>query len=136
MVSNYAYYSKDPTLWEEPSKALWGGHDICPLLPQFMVTLITRQEISILSHKEAWGDAKRFQSELAFLLILPERVIEGELAFGLAVVWVHPYQTHLPSPEEAVRKLALITPSRENWVYAFAHFNDDAQYTPSLKKIT
>ena len=49
-----------------------------PSLPQFMVTLITRQEISVLSHKEAVGDAERFQSELAFLLILPERVIQKE----------------------------------------------------------
>ena len=55
MANDYAYYSKNPTLWEEASQALWGGHDICPLLPQFMVTLITRWEISALSHKEVWG---------------------------------------------------------------------------------
>ena len=82
------------------------------------------------------GDAKRFQSELAFLLILPERVAKGELAFGLVVVWVYPYQACIPSLEEAARKLTLITPSRENWVYAFVQFNDDAQYVPSLKKVT
>ena len=58
-----AYYSKDPTLWEEASQALWGGQDICPLLPQVMVNLITRWEISVLTHKEVWGDAKRFWSK-------------------------------------------------------------------------
>ena len=99
MVSDYAYYSKDPTLWEEAFQALWGGHDICPHLPQFMVTLITRWEISVLSHEEAGRDAERFWSKLAFLLFLPVRATEGELAFGLVVVWVHPYQACLPSLE-------------------------------------
>ena len=82
------------------------------------------------------GDAKRFQSKLAFLFILPERAIEGELAFGLVVVWVHPYQAHISSLEKAARKLTLITPSGKNWVYAFMQFNNDAQYAPSLKKVT
>ena len=81
-------------------------------------------------------DAERFQSKLAFLLILPERAIEGELAFGLAVVWVHPFQACLPSPEEVVRKLTLSTPFGENWVFAFTWFDDDTQYAPFLKKVT
>ena len=75
-------------------------------------------------------------AKLAFLLILPERAIEEELAFGLVVVWVHPYQACIPFLEEVVRKLTLIIPSGENRVYAFAWFNDDAQYTTSLKMVT
>ena len=63
-------------------------------------------------------------------------MVEWELAFGLAVVWVHPYQACILSLEGMARKLTLVTPSEENWVYAFAQFNNDAQYAPSLKKVT
>ena len=62
-------------------------------------------------------------------------MIEEQFAFELAVVWVHPYQACIPSLKEVARKLTLITPSGENWVYAFVQFNDDAQYAPSLRKV-
>ena len=81
------------------------------------------------------GGAKRFWSKLAFLLILPERVIEGELAFGLMVVWIHPYQAHIPSLEGAVKTCPNYTFMRK-LVYAFVKFNNDDQYAPSLKKVS
>ena len=52
-----------------------------------------------------WGDAKRFCRNLAFLLILPKTAIEGEMAFGLAMVWVHPYQACISTMDEAAKTL-------------------------------
>ena len=97
MMSDYAYYSKDPTLWEEASQALWGDHDICTLLPQFVVTLITRWEISALSRNEAHGDPKKPRFGMAYLLLVLAQEAEEERKFGLVAVWVHPCQALLPN---------------------------------------
>ena len=52
------------------------------------------------------------------------------MVFWLAMVWVHPYQAHIPTLDEAVRKLALLTTSCPNWAYTFVLFNEDAQHVP------
>ena len=58
----------------------------------------------------------------------------GEIVFGFAVVWVYPCQAHIPTLDEAVRKLALLTTSSANWAYAFVRFNKDAQHIPLPRK--
>ena len=58
------------------------------------------------------------------------------MVFRLAVVWVHPYQAHVPTLDEVVKKLTLLTTSGKNWAYAFLWFNKDAQMFPSLRKVT
>ena len=58
----------------------------------------------------------------------------GEVVFGLAVVWVHPYQTCVPTLNEAVRKLTLLTTSSKNWAYAFVWLNGDTQHFPLPKE--
>ena len=73
------------------------------------MALVTRPELSALSHSGAWGDAKKFWGNLAFLLIVPKKTIQGEMAFSLTMVWAHPYQTGLLSVDEAVKKLGLCT---------------------------
>ena len=46
------------------------------------------------------------------------------MVFGPAIVWVHPYQAHIPTLDEAAKKLTLLTTS-ENWAYAFVQLNED-----------
>ena len=79
------------------------------------------------------GNAKKFCSDLAFLLVLPEKTTEEEMIFRLAMVWVYPYQACIPTLDEAARKLTLPTTSHENWAYTFVKFNKDAQHV-SLPK--
>ena len=67
----------------------------------------------------AMGDAKKLHSDLAFFLVSPEKAIVGEMVFGLAMVWVHPYQACIPTLDEVARKLTLLTTSCENWAYTF-----------------
>ena len=71
---------------------------------------------------------------MVFLLIAPEKTIEGEMAFGLAMVWAHPYQAGLSSLDEAVKKLALLINLGDNWAYTFVQLNRDAQHVPLSKE--
>ena len=134
MMCNYTVFVKDPSQWEETYQVLWWGHNICTLLTQFQVTQITWSELSTLSHTEAWGDAEKFWNNLAFLLIAPERTEGERWCFGLAMVWVHPYQACTSSLDEVAKKLILFTTSSRNWAYAFGQFNKDAQHVHLPRK--
>ena len=102
-MGNYTFFVKDPSQWEESNKTLWGCHDICPSLPRFHMALVTCPEVSALTHSGAWGDAKKLWGDLAFLLIAPKKTIQGEVAFGLTMVWAHPYQACFSSMNEAAK---------------------------------
>ena len=93
-----------------------------------------QSELSSLTGSGAWGDAKKFCSDLAYLLVSPEKATEGEMVFGLAMVWVHPYQACISTLDEVARKLTLLTASQENWAYTFVRFNEDAQHDPLPKE--
>ena len=80
------------------------------------------------------GWCKKVCSDLVFLLISPTKVITGEMVFGLAIVWVHPYQVHIPTLDEVVKKLTLLTTTGKNWTYAFVQLNKDAQHVPLPKE--
>ena len=129
-MSSYAYFAKDPGWWEEFTQVLWGYQDICPSLTQFQVAQVTQSELSVLSLAGAWGDVEKFWGNMAFLLIAPKKTIEGEMAFGLAEVWVHPYQACLSSLDEAVKKPTLLINLGNKWAYTFVQLNKDAQHIP------
>ena len=80
---------------------------------------MTQSELSSLTHLLAWDDPKRFHSDVAFLLILPKEGVAGERVYGLAMVWVHPYQARVSTIDDAVRKLTLLASARPNWSYTF-----------------
>ena len=80
------------------------------------------------------GDAEKLWGNLAFLQIVPRKTTEGEMAFGLAMVWAHPYQACLSSLDETARKLALLLNSGDNWVYTFVQLNKDTQHVPLSKE--
>ena len=98
---------QDPAWWGDALQSIWGHHDICPLLGSFHTTSITQSELSSLISLKAWGEAERFKSEVAFLLILTKGPIERDKVFGLTRILVHPYQVRVPSMGEAVK---LLTP--------------------------
>ena len=54
--------------------------------------------------------------------------------FGLAIVWVHPYQACVPTLDELGKKLTLLTTSGKNWTYVFVQFNEDTQHVPLAKE--
>ena len=95
---------------------------------------MTQLELSALSHSGAWGDTEKFWGDLAFPLIAPEETIQGDVAFGLTMVWVDPYQACLFSVDEVVKKLTLLVNSEYNWAYAFVQLNEDAQHVPLPKE--
>ena len=52
------------------------------------------------------------------------------MAFGLAMVLVHPHQAQLSSLDEVARKLTLLINLGDNWAYAFVWLNEGAQHVP------
>ena len=56
------------------------------------------------------------------------------MAFGLAMVWAHPYQAYLSSLDEVARKLTLLINLTDNWAYTFVWLNEDAQHVPLSNK--
>ena len=86
-MCDYAFFSKDPSQWDEAYQSLWGCDDICPILEQFHVTQVIQPDLSSLTCLLAWDDPKRFHSDVAFLLIFPKEGIAKERVYGLAMVW-------------------------------------------------
>ena len=133
MMCDYTFFSKDPSQWDEAYQSLLGCHNICPILEQFHTAQVTQPQLSSLTCLLVWGDPKRFHSNVAFLLILPKEGIAGECVYGLAMVWVHPYQARVFTIDDAVRKLTLLASARPNWPYAFLQFNRDGHHMPLPK---
>ena len=59
---------------------------------------------------------------------------QWEMAFGLAMMWAHPHQAHLPSLDEVVRKLTLLIDIGDNWVYTFVQLNEGTLHVPLSSK--
>ena len=90
---------------------------------------VTWSELLALSCTGAWGDTEK-PHDMAYLLIVLGKTIEEEMAFKLTMVWVHPHQTHLPSLDEAVRKLTLVINIGDNWVYTFMQLKESTLHVP------
>ena len=133
-MSNYDFFSKSPSQWEEAFQLLWGHHDICPLLNQFNITSITQLELSSFTSLKAWGDPEKFQSNVTFLLVLTGYCMARNRVYGLSVMWVNPYQARVSTMEEVVKQLASLIPTRCNWPYALVQLNADACHVPLPKE--
>ena len=129
-MSNYEFFSQDPSWWGEAFQSLWGYLDICPSLNQFHVTSITHSELSCLTSLKAWGDAEMFCSDVTFLLVLTEKGAVRHRVYGLSMIWVNPYQARIPTMEKAVKQLTSLVFTRPNWPYAFMQLNGDTCYVP------
>ena len=129
-MSDYTFFLKDPGCWGESYQSFWGYHDIYPLLQQFHITQVTQSELTFLTHLKAWCDAERFHSNVAFLLVLPKEGVVGERAYGLTMVWVHPYQARVSTIDDAAKQLTQLASTGPNWPYALVQLNRDAHHMP------
>ena len=129
-MSDYAFFSKDWDCWDKFYQSLWGCHDICQLLQWFHITHVTQSELASLTHLKAWGDPKKFCSNIAFLLVLPEEGAAGERVYGLAMVWVHPYQARVSMIDDAAKQLTQLASTGPDWPYALVWLNGDACHMP------
>ena len=79
---------------------------------------MTQSELVSLTHLKAWDDPEKFQSDINFLLVLPKEGAVEERVYGLAMMWVHPYQARVSTIDETVKQLTLLAPAGSNWPYA------------------
>ena len=133
-MSDYAFFSKDPSQWGEAFQSLWRHHDICPILECFHVTSISQSELSSLTSLKTWGDLEKFRSNVTFLLILTEKCTVGDRLYGLSMMWVHPYQVRVSTMEKAVKQLTPLISTRTNWLYTLVWLNRNACHVPLPKK--
>ena len=130
-MSNCAFFSKDLGHWGKSYQSLWGCHDICLLLEQFHITHMTQSELASLTHLKAWGDPRKFCSNVTFLLVLPKEGEVGEESmYGLTMVWVHPYQASVSTIDDMARQLTQLSSIGPNWPYALVQLNGDASHMP------
>ena len=129
-MSDYAFLSKDPGHWGKSYQSLWGCHDICLLLEWFHITHMTQLELASLTCLKAWDDPKKFHSNVAFLLVLPEEGAAGERVYGLAMVWVYPYQARVSMTDDAAKQLTQLASTGPNWPYALVQLIGDAHNVP------
>ena len=130
MMGDYTFFSKEPGCWGECYQSLWACHDICPLLEQFHIAHMTQLELASLTHLKAWGDPKKFCSNVAFLLVLPKEGAVGERVYGLAMVWVYPYHPRVSTIDDAAKQLAQLASTGPNWPYELVQLNGDACHMP------
>ena len=125
-MSDYAFFSKDPSWWGEAFHSLWGHHDICPMLEQFHFSSITQSELSSLTSLKAWGNLEKFRSNVAFLLILTKECTVGDRVYDLSMMCVHPNQARVSTVEEAVKQLTPLISTGPDWPYALVQLNRDS----------
>ena len=116
--------------WGKSYQSLWGCHDICLLLEWFHVTRMTQSELASPTCLKAWGDPKKFQSNVTFLLVLPKEGAVGERVYRLTMVWVHPYQARVSTIDDMAKQLAQLASTGANWPYALVWLNGDAHHMP------
>ena len=76
------------------------------------------------------GNLKKPKSDMVYLLLMPDQVVEEERKFGLVAMWANPFQVHLPSVDEVAKTLALLITTGEDWAYAFVQLNEHSQHIP------
>ena len=115
-------------------QSIWGHHDICPLLRSLHATSITHLELSSLTSLRAWGDTEKFKSEVTFLLILTGGCTKGGKVFGLAMIWVHPYQARVHTMEKAIKQLTPLPSTGSDLTYILVWLNGDDCHAPLPKE--
>ena len=130
MMSNYAFFSKDLGCWGKSYQSLWGCYDMCPLLEWFHITHMTQSELAALTHLKVWGDAKKFHSDVTFLLVLPTEVAAEERVYGLSMVLMHPYQARVSTIDDAAKQLTQLTSTGPNWPCALVWLSGDTHHVP------
>ena len=133
-MSDYTFFLKDPGCWGKSYQSLWGHHNICLLLQWFHVAQVTQSELTSLTCLKVLGGAKRFCSDVAFLLVLPKEGVAEERLYGLAMVWVHLYQARVSTLGGTAEQLTQLASTGPNWPYTLVQLNGDACHVPLPKE--
>ena len=71
---------------------------------------------------------------MAYISIVPGKIIKGDMAFMLAMVWAHPHQAPLSSLDVMARKLPLLINIGDIWAYTFMQLNEGILHVPLSNK--
>ena len=77
-MNDYSHFAEDANRWEQTTEAMWGSHDICPLLSQFNIMVISQSCLLAISWAKAWGDPRKPKLGMAYLLLVLAQRVEEE----------------------------------------------------------
>ena len=90
---------------------------------------------ALLSHQpKGLGDAEKFCSDIAFLLVSTEEEATGNRMYSISTVWVNPYQARVSTVEEVVKELTALASSGSDWPYTLVQLNEDTHHAPLPKE--
>ena len=129
-MSDYTFFSKDSGCWGKSYQSLWGT-------PQHLFALTVVQHCpsdpvraNLPYPPEGMGWCRKFCSNIPFLLVLPKEGVARERMYGLAIVWVHPYQARISTIDSTAKQLAQLASTGPNWPYALVLHNGDTCHVP------
>ena len=79
---------------------------------------------------KAWGNAEKFHSDVAFLLVLTEEGAAGDRIYDLSMIWVNTCQARVSTVEEVIKQMTALVSTRPDLHYALVHLNGDAHHAP------
>ena len=132
-MSDYTFFSKDPGHWGKSYQSIWGCHNICLLIQGFHIAQVTQSELTSLTCLKALGDAEKFCSDVAFLLVLPKEGAAEERVYRLTMVWVHLYQAKVSTIDGTAKQLTQLASTGPDWPYAL-HSMEKPATCPSLQR--
>ena len=66
--------------------------------------------------------------------MLPKEGVAEERVYGIAMVWVHPYQARISTLGGAAKQLVQLSSTEPNWPYALVLLNGDTCHVPLPKE--
>ena len=91
MMTEFAFFDGKEDRWGDNMRVLWGSLSICPCLDYLEALYHTSEELFSISHLKVWGDTQEPCNDMAYLLVCLEDDLKVE-GYGMALVWVSPYQ--------------------------------------------
>ena len=92
--------------------------------------MIIQAHLDSLSQVMTWGDAKKPQWDMVFLLIMLSIATGYKRVFGHVTVWAHPHQAHYTTLVEVAHRLMLFIDNSADWVYALVQLNKALSHAP------
>ena len=129
-MSNYEFFSKDPSQWGEAFQSLWGCLEHLSITESVSCCLYNPFEALLLHQPEDWEDAEKFCSDVTFLLVLTKEGAARDRIYDLSMIWVNPYQARVSTMEEAVKQLTALVSTGPNWPYTLVQLKGDTHHAP------
>ena len=128
-MSEFEFFVGREDRWGDSMRVLWGSLGICPPLDHIGLPCHTVEELHSISHLKVWGDVQKLHQGMAYLLVQINDTSEAR-TYGLALVWISPFQARVSLVVEALEILSSLTSERSDWPYVILQLYEGANHMP------